>query len=233
MQNSSENQPNKQRQVLINLIIVFVLGIISIVILNYTTDIFKPQTIIKDGDSETVLPSDFPSFNQNGDNDQGEVKRLSLYSSFVMTQPITTDNIIDISHVIRVHGEIKSAQLNVLAGVTQENGNEENRTHTIYFYVDNGLSGGHLGAEYENGKPTKDFYTAKTTPFAEKYDLTRLPLSLFPNGPTNTINVQQILNDGKSHYVGAFVSTGIYGVLKNMWIEYQCVTEGCSIEIIR
>ncbi len=211
-----------------NILVLFFLGVVSIVVLNYSTDIFSPKTVVRVGDDTVSLPSDFPNFEDAQTNNN-----LYLYASFIMSQPINRDSIVNISRIIKVKGKIKNSHLNYIASVTAENGDNEDRKHTVYFYINDGNTGGHIGADYLNGAPSGDFFTAKNSPHPKKYDLDSLPLSRFPNGPTALVNVEDILNDGKNHYIGSFVSTGIFGVIQKMWIDYECVEDGCAIELIK
>jgi hypothetical protein len=201
----------------------------TMIILDHTTDIFKtnpPEEITEE------IPDNFPDFGDENTSEDGDMKRISLYESFIMTQPINGTNIVDISQIVQVEGEIESATLAYNASTSAENGKNNNRRHTVYFYIDNGRTGGHLGANYQEGIPTGDFFTFSKTPYEKRYALEEVPLSIFPNGPTHNVDVEAILNDNERHYIGAFVSTGVYGVLNDMWIEYYCKTETCSISLL-
>lgn len=176
------------------------------------------------------VPDNFPDFEDPVViGDQYEIK---LYENFIMTDPINTQNIIDISRVIRVTGTVDRAVLKIRASASEYN-NDPTRRHTVYFYIDDGENGGHLGVEKKNDLYFGGYFTSKDGKFLREFDLRTTQISVSPDG-SRMIDFLSILNDGKPHYVGSFVSTGIYGVLDSLSIEYSCVEYSeCSIKAVR
>lgn len=170
----------------------------------------------------------------NPDIDQNEDKKITLYKDFIFRDSVTSESIVNQSRLIKVTGTIKSAELFVKANTT-EYGYDTNRKHTVYFYIDSGQQGGHIGVIKENNLVVSgDFFTKESENGLEKYyHLDALPLST-SNGQ-QTLNVINVLNAQQNHYIGAFVSTGIYGVLDELSIEYTCAdsTPDCEISILR
>lgn len=180
-------------------------------------------------DGDAVLPAP-PEPDQGG----ASGKEINLYQDFIFTGSITTNRIVSNSRTIKTSGEFSWARLNVRADASEFN-LDSSREHTIYVYFDSGLNGGHL-ARYEDKELVGSFKGSfdDQEEFGAQYDLSRLYLGNLNSPEVNQVDVIDILNKPGLHYVGAFVATGRYGILKEFTIEYDCVEgSSCSIELMR
>jgi hypothetical protein len=158
---------------------------------------------------------------------------IVLYQNFVMSVPITPDNIVKYSYRIKGIGKIASGKLVVRASATA-NGYDPTRIHSVYFYIDDGRTGGHLDATRNgNGQITSGGFTLKESPYNKSFDLDAVPVSSAINQSKN-LRVLQTINDEKPHIIGAFVSTGVFGSLDLLQIDYACEKDSeCSIQLVR
>ncbi len=156
---------------------------------------------------------------------------IVLYEDFVFEDIISSPNIVKNSRIIRLEGELSSGTLYVKASARPEYCWSEERIHSVYFYVDNGETGGQIDAERENAIIVKGGFTIKESPYEDTHKLTAVPVSKRVNGNT-TIDVLAALSDNKPHYIGAFVSTGKCGILNELRIDYTCSKQkpDCSIK---
>ncbi len=157
---------------------------------------------------------------------------IALYHNFVMSLPITPKNIVAYSYRVKATGKLATGQLIVKASATNF-GYDETRVHSVYFYIDDGRTGGHLGATRRNSKITEGGFTLKESPIERTFDLTGVPVAYGSDGQ-QTLRVLQTLNDNQQHWIGAFVSTGIFGSLDLLEIRYTCEQESnCSIDLVK
>jgi hypothetical protein len=162
---------------------------------------------------------------------------LTLYNDFIFTGEINSERIINNSRQIKITGELESAQMKIRASASEFNG-DNLREHTVYFYIDSGDQGGHIGLKHENGEIISGtFKQADGEPpqLEVIYDLSILPLGQIKDlNPSMNLNVVDILNSKETHYIGSFVSTGIYGILNELTIEYQCkISSQCKIDLVK
>lgn len=175
-------------------------------------------------------PQTFPDFNPV--QVAPKTYEVELYKDFVMDQPINRESIVSISRVLQVSGRIASGSLIVRASATPL-GYDKTRRHSVYFYIDDGSTGGHLGAKQEKGLVADGYFTIDSSPFNATYPLDRVKVSLAPDGQT-AIDVLRRLNDGQKHYIGAFVATGKYGSLDKLVIRYECESDSdCTITTVK
>lgn len=178
--------------------------------------------------SSSVNSGDFPDF-------EPIVKSGSiiLYQGLVIQETITPDVIRKNSRRIRINGELASGSTLVVKASTTTRGYDQYRKHTVYFYIDNGKTGGHLDATRKDGViQVGGFTIAEGGKYNKTFELNKVPISYGMDGKTD-LNVLNILKDNQPHWIGAFVATGIFGSLDEFRIDYICVqnTE-CSIEVL-
>jgi len=165
-----------------------------------------------------------------------EGKTLNLFKNFVLSGEVTSKRIVENSRQVRVIGELETALLKIRASTTEYNG-DDLREHTVYFYLDSGQNGGHVDLVYDDSGIVSGVFReidGEPPQFEGTYDLSGLPLGQLNSRETRNLNVIKILNQEGVHYIGAFVSTGIYGILNEMSIEYGCAYESdCRIELVR
>ncbi|MFA5855134.1 MAG: hypothetical protein WC846_02505 [Candidatus Gracilibacteria bacterium] len=156
-------------------------------------------------------------------------KAITLYKNFIFKDSIDTTSIMENSKLIKITGKIATANLKIKAEPS-EYGSDPNRKHSVYFYIDSGTNGGHIDAQKDKtGSITEGYFTITTGGIDKQYDLSSLPLS----GHSSPLNVMEILNASEKHYIGAFVATGIYGILDDFTIEYTCAGDTtCEISIL-
>lgn len=163
-------------------------------------------------------------------------KSLILFNNFTFSGDVTSDRIIENSRVIKVAGTLETAYLKVRASTSEFNG-DRNRLHTVYFYLDDGEQGGHLNLKHENGELRSGTFSeadGRPPQLEEIYDLSALHLGQLHSTESQILDVVDHLNDQENHYIGAFVSTGIYGILNEMTLEYECkIGSDCSIELVK
>ena len=180
-----------------------------------------------------VTPTNFPDFSSPVPIEDNK-KEIVLYSNFVMTQPITVDNIVNISRVVHLKGKIDSGELNVQASTTKY-GYDNSRVHNVYFFVDDGVTGGDIDSIKKDGQVVSGGFTIlKNNPYIKSFDLKQVPVSKADEG-SQTLDLVKILSNNKQHYMGAFVTTGIYGSLDKLSITYRCSsdTPDCSLELVK
>lgn len=183
---------------------------------------------------QDCVDGDATLFGHDGGTGGDAGKIIELYKNFVFSETIDTDSIVRNSRVIRTEGKFAYAKLNVRADASEFN-LDPDREHTVYFYVDNGINGGHL-AEYRDGKvhglfsgTADDDYT-----YEQPYDLSSLDLFSLNSDTYKNLNVVEILNIPGEHYIGAFVATGRFGILKELSVSYGCEpSSDCTIELVR
>lgn len=161
---------------------------------------------------------------------------IRLYSDFIFSGKISSDRIIENSRRIHVDGIIGTANLKVRASVSEFNG-DLNREHSVYFYIDSGDYGGHLGLTHVDGKIVSGTFSAadgEPPQLEETYNLQMLPLGELDSTEDVSMDVVQILNSKPDHHIGAFVTTGLYGVLNDLVIEYECAPgSDCNISLLK
>lgn len=215
---------------IISILVVIVFAVIGSVILatyNYMLTNKSTQVINSTFDIPDNFPNPEPVIKQ--DSSSGSIR---LYDHFIMTAPITAENIRKYSYRIQVDGKIKSATLHVEASPTSF-GKDKTRIHTVYFYIDDGETGGHLASRRENAKIVEGGFKIGDSPYSLDLDMDTISVA---KGVDEKINIHPLrtLNDGKPHFVGAFVSTGIYGSLDDLEIRYTCEQgSACSINLVQ
>jgi len=157
-------------------------------------------------------------------------KEVVLYESFILSNQKDKNAILRNSRLIQTRGKIKEGKLKFTASTT-EKGIDEKQIHSIYFYIDTGKTGGHLGAFKKNSKVQKGegTFNVLTSPYNNSFDLNDVKISVTPSGQ-KSINLIDRLNDNRTHYVGAFESTGIYGQLDDLHFEYTCAEDNIETE---
>jgi len=155
---------------------------------------------------------------------------LVLYKTFILA-PITPDTIKRASYRVKLNGVIKTGTLVVDASVTNY-GYDKTRVHSVYFYVDDGNSGGHLGAVRKNAQIIDGGFTMETSPYHKEFDLNNISLA-YGVDKLRTIKLADVLNDQQPHWIGAFVDTGIYGQLDKLEIKYVCATSKCELGVVK
>lgn len=153
---------------------------------------------------------------------------ITLYDDFVFDDIISSPNIIKKSRIIRLEGKLESGSLYVKASARPEFCWDKARKHSIYFYIDSGDNGGHIDTERKDAVIVRGGFTNDDKTYENTFPLTTVPVSKRVNGYT-TIDVLSILDDQKSHYIGAFVATGKCGILDELRIDYTCKTPDCRI----
>jgi hypothetical protein len=164
-------------------------------------------------------------------NAQDKYKTLNLYENFILPNPGDRESIIKNSRLVQTKGKIKEGKLNFKASVT-EKGTDEKQIHSVYFYIDTGETGGHLGAFKKNSKVLRGegTFSTSTSPYENSFDLKDIKISVTPSGQ-KSINILDRLNDNRTHYIGSFESTGIYGKLDYINIEYICEEDNPETEL--
>lgn len=155
---------------------------------------------------------------------------LVLYRDFVMAESINPGTIVKNSYRIKLNGKIASGRLYVQASATNR-GYDQDRVHSIYFYIDDDRTGGHLGATRQNSTIVSGGFTIRGGgKFKDNFDLNNVPVAFGVDGK-QYLRIVDVLNDGMPHYVDAFVSTGVFGSLDELRIDYVCAdtTPNCSL----
>lgn len=194
---------------------------------NYILNNRSIQTINETFDIQDNFPNPEPVIKHGSSS--GSIR---IYDHFIMTAPITFENIRKFSYRIQADGKIKSATLHVEASPTSF-GKDKTRIHTVYFYIDDGDTGGHLASRRENAKIVEGGFKIGDAPYVLDLDMDTMSVA---KGVDEKINIHPLdtLNDGKPHFVGAFVSTGIYGSLDDLQIRYICEQgSACSIKLVQ
>ncbi|MDO8468500.1 MAG: hypothetical protein Q7S29_01960 [Candidatus Peribacter sp.] len=157
---------------------------------------------------------------------------IKLFDHFIMSAPITPENIRQYSYRIQEEGKVATATLHVEASPTGF-GTDKTRIHTVYFYIDDGRTGGHLASRRENTRIVEGGFKIGDPPYVLDLDFANFSVA---RGIDEKIDIHplQILNDGQPHWIGAFVATGIYGSLDNLEIRYTCENGSpCKINLVQ
>jgi hypothetical protein len=157
---------------------------------------------------------------------------IQLYSDFVMTASIDANSIRDISHRIQLEGKLSDGFFEVEAAPTNF-GTDTTRIHTVYFYVDDGKTGGHLEARRVDSRIVEGGFKIGDPHYSLNINAKKFVVAR-GSSELKEIRFIDIMNDQQPHWVGSFVATGIYGVLENFVFHYTCdvMTPDCKIKII-
>ena len=160
--------------------------------------ILTQKWVLHEPNEQPVItpPQEFPDFQPSP-----ESKSIMLYDDFVFEEIINTPNIIKNSRIIQTYGEIGSGKLVVNAEARTDWCWDTARIHSIYFYVDDGSTGGHLGAVKKDARIISGGFTNKQSPYKEEFDMSIVPISKEVNGST-TLDLIKILGEYLFMYSG-------------------------------
>ena len=218
------------RDNIISIIVVIGVAIVgSIVLATYNQILTSRSTDVTDAtfDVNTNFPNPLPVIVERSHSGS-----ILLYNHFIMAGPITPDAIRKSSYRIQVDGKLQSAELHVEASPTSF-GTDKTRIHTVYFYIDDGNTGGHLASRRENAQIVEGGFRIGDPPYVLNLNMDTISVA---KGVDEKINIHPLatLNDGQPHWVGAFVSTGIYGSLDYLEIRYTCEQGSqCNIHLVQ
>jgi hypothetical protein len=228
-------------QIVKELSVLVGIGTLSIIILNYSTDIFKgPKVVEREIEvvKEVIIPSspsEYPDFNYFKD-----LKKVELaYDIDSWVEESSGDLNIQgrkIVKFIKIDGEISNAFLYLNLSV--DNGKPLTSWDSIYVSLRKNLNGhlyfpydGHLLRSRSLSVPNSDTTTML-------FDLRQIPLTSIPYSEKNDYVVKDwlsIIKDSDTFQFETFLSTlRSGGKINEISIGYECspATPNCKLEII-